>query len=555
MQRPKVSDLTVREKIGQVLMISQGVLFTKDDGSCRTNEEAYELMSKYQFGGMWTAGGIAMDVVNVGDWSADAVLGTLEDSRVFMEKLQKTVKIPMFIGVDCERGTGDNYSDGTTTLGALSVGAANDEKLTYELNAAVAREVKAAGANWRWFPVVDLNSRFSSHLMRNFSDDIDRMSRHAIAAMRGVQSEDVVSTAKHFPGIDPYEYRDSHMVTTIINLSVDEWRKTQAKTFQAMIDAGVMSIMSSHIAFPAADDEMINGRYIPATASSKILKGLLRDEMGFEGVLITDALCMGGMSTMFSRQDMIIRAFNAGNDILLDVRFNDVELFYEAVCDGRIPMERLDESCERVLAMKEKIGLFGEKKAPGDSATICKQTREINQKVAEKSMTLLYDRNEMLPLSKEKIKKVAIICSSHFPAFRDMLSVTEEEFNKRGAEVTLVDDIPSGKVLKALAEEYDLLIYAGYVAPHRPMGFPSLYGDKALTYVFAFSAGKEKSLGVSMGYPFLHHDIMQGAETFINTYSPDAESQMAFVKALYGEIAFNTDSPVDVKPKMRQFYC
>ena len=135
------------------------------------------------------------------------------------------------------------------------------------------------------------------------------------------------------------------------------------------------------------------------------------------------------------------------------------------------------------------------------------------------------------------------------------LEVMKSEFEARGAKVDIIGNIHDKEVVKKLAEDNDLIVYAAYVAPHRPMGMPSLYGDVMETYFNAFTFGKEKSVGVSMGYPYLCHDAMAGANTFLNIYSTNPEAQKAFVKALYGEIEPTTDSPVDLEMKLRYVYC
>ena len=558
MKRPALNELTLTEKIGQLLMPNQYTVLQKceiSETTARSKEEIADFMSKYQYGSLWGTGNMMLKNANMAEINIGFKTPASE-YKEWLRELQSNVRIPMLIGVDCENGTGRMVSDGTDTSSPLSIGAANDEELTFELAAAVAREIKALGANWRWTPILDFYNRFTGvSCGRIYSDDPEKLIRLARATIKGTQSEKVASTAKHFPGSDPYEFRDSHIVGTCINLSLDEWRNTQAKTFQAMIDAGVDSIMVGHHAFPAADDTMNNGRYIPAPMSEKIVSGILRKEMGFEGVIITDAITMGALTAYCDYEDMLIGLINAGNDILLGVNPYDYEIVEKAVLDGRIPMSRIDESAERVLDMKEKIGLFDEDRQDYDMAEEAAKTAEIDRKVAEKSITLVYDKINLLPLKKENIKNVTIVCSSHFSGTMQELEVMKSEFEARGAKVDIIGNIHDKEVVKKLAEDNDLIVYAAYVAPHRPMGMPSLYGDVMETYFNAFTFGKEKSVGVSMGYPYLCHDAMAGANTFLNIYSTNPEAQKAFVKALYGEIEPTTDSPVDLEMKLRYVYC
>lgn len=211
--------------------------------------------------------------------------------------------------------------------------------------------------------------------------------------------------------------------------------------------------------------------------------------------------------------------------------------------------------------MKEKMGLFDEDYDPVSYAEEynireeAPKTAEVAKQICEKSITLLKDNNNMLPLSKDKIKNVGILFSGHTKnAPVDEVRAMKEAFEERGATVTVTADIWTEE-LDAFIDANDVVIYAGLIEPHCPSGLPSLHGDKLGTYHCAFSNGKEKSIGMSMGYPYIHFDVMSRARTFINTYSKCPASQRAFVRALYGEIGFCEEAPVDTEPKLRLVYC
>ncbi len=562
MKKPSLDELTIKEKISQLLMLGQGYLeYRWENGGMipRTMDEINEIMTKYQYGSMYAYGAVGrgkLDADHVTDVN-DMGEASVSQHKEWLEAVQKNVRLPMLFGTDSEFGLHYAFRDASQTVGALSIGAANDEVLTEELAAQVAREHKAAGSNWRWSPVLDLPNRFNGiSIGRSYSDDIERLTKLCIATIRGTEREGVASHAKHFPGEDPYEFRDGHFVTPCINISLEEWEQRQGKVFQNIIDAGVMSIMTTHTAFPACDDEMINGKYIPTSFSNKAVEQLLRKKMGFEGVIISDDLSMGGLSTICSHEEMLVRLINAGHDILLGVKEHDYELVYKAVCDGRISMERIDDSCRRVLDLKEKIGLFEECQeqetySPADTNA---KISELNRKIAEKAITLLYDRMQMLPLNKEKIKKVAIVCVSHSTKTIEELETMKKAFEEHDAEVVLCDGI-TRESYGLIAKQNDLIVYVGHLSHHRPMGMPSFYDEKMDCFRYAFTEDHEKAIGVSTGYPYVHHDAMQGANTFINIYSTDDESQKAFVKALYGEIPFAGTSPIDIEPKLRYVYC
>ena len=557
MKRPELNELTLTEKIAQLLMPNEYTVLQKceiSEETPRPKAEIAEFMSKYQYGSFWGSGNMLNRNANLAE-SNVGLNANASEYKAWLEELQSNVRIPMLVGVDCENGTNNMVTDGTRTSVAISIGAADDEELTFELAAAVAREIKALGANWRWTPILDLHNRFGGGGIRVYSDNLDRISKLARATIRGTQSENVASTIKHFPGHDIYEFRDAHFVETIITMPFDDWWNTQAKVFQNMINEGVDSVMVEHIAFPAVDDTKRNGKYIPATMSKKIVTGLLREKMGFKGVIITDGITMASLTSFCDYEDMLIGLINAGNDILLGVNPYDYEIIEKAVLDGRIPMSRIDESAERVLALKEKIGLFDDNRQEYKMSEESKKTVEIDRKIAEKSITLLYDNLNILPLKKENIKNITIVCTSNFSGTIQEIEVMKKEFEARGAKVNIIDHISTKEEVQKLAEENDFILYAAYVGPHRPLGMPSLHGTAMGTYFNAFSFGKEKSIGISMGYPYLCHDAMTGAGTFLNIYSTSPETQKAFVKVLYGEIEPTTNSPVDLEMKLRYVYC
>ena len=548
MKRPSLNELSLTEKVAQLLMLDeQKIKYKLVDGEekIRPQAEIDEFMKRCQFGSYWCCG------------CANPETGktlTVQEHKASIDSFQKYVRLPLLVAIDAENGL--TIPGGTSIPSPLSIGAANDEETIEKLYNGVAKELRAAGVNWRWCPVVDLVGRLTSSVCRIFSDDPERVTRVCTAALRGAEEGKIATTVKHFPGnIGISGTADSHFCITCNRAPYDEWEKTQGKIFQNMIDAGVMTIMVGHSAFLAVDDGLINGNPTPSTLSSKVIQGLLREKMGFKGVVISDDISMAGMTRICdSREDMLIRAINAGNDILLGVYPEDFDLVYAAVCDGRIPMERIDESCERVLALKEKIGLFdGVQEEEIDLEAANRQVVEASRIISEKSVTLVYDKQNLLPLSKEKVKTVSIIYASHYAGTKWQLEVMKEEFEKRGATVTLSNGFPTGGI--TAAAKSDLIIYVGYVAMHQPAGLPTLYGDQLTFFNQAFTKGREKSIGVSIGYPYLHIDVMGGANTFVNLYSPAPETLKAFVKGIYGEIPFVGTSPVDIEPKIRQIYC
>ncbi len=570
MKKPMLSEMTLREKIGQMLAPHQwdvyGKVETNYDGATCNMDEVRARYEKEQFGTLrgeqvgvyYTDPRHSMEFENEGEF-AEGDLFAYGKIRVpsapykaYLEEQASWMKIPPVVGCDCAIGGINVFEDMSRIVNANAIGAADSEELTFALGASVARELRCGGFNWRWCPVMDIGNRNASACMRTFAiDDIERTIRLSKAYMLGMQSEGVAATAKHFPSEGRIESRDAHFTTTTNTDSLETWWSEQGKVYQAMFDAGVYAVMVGHQSFPAQDDTIVGGQYIPATISKKIVTDLLKEEMGFKGVVITDGIGMAGLFNLLPYEELIVALVNAGNDVILGSKMSSGDLIEQAVLDGRIPESRIDDACQRVLDMKEKLGMFDENygKLPYTLAEVVPETMRINREIARRSMTLVRDRNNLLPLNKDKIKKVSIIISTHADRFVQDLQVLKEAFEARGIEVYMQRRLKSTVELKAISDNSDLIIYAAFVSMHEPAGAIRLFGEECRTYYYAFNHGKEKSIGVSFGYPYVHYDSMENADAFINAYNVAPEAMEAFVEAIFGEIEIVGNSPVLLTPR------
>ncbi len=570
MKKPILSEMTLREKIGQMLAPHQWDVYGKvetnyDGGTCNMDEvraryekEQFGTLRGEQVGVYYTDPRHSMEFENEGEF-AEGDLFAYGKIRVpaapykaYLEEQASWMKIPPVVGCDCAIGGINVFEDMSRIVNANAIGAADSEELTFALGASVAKELRCGGFNWRWCPVMDIGNRNASACMRTFAiDDIERTIRLSKAYALGMQSEGVAATAKHFPSEGRIESRDAHFTTTTNTDSLETWWSEQGKVYQAMFDAGVYAVMVGHQSFPAQDDTIVGGQYIPATISKKIVTDLLKEEMGFKGVVITDGIGMAGLFNLLPYEELIVALVNAGNDVILGSKMSSGDLIEQAVLDGRIPESRIDDACQRVLDMKEKLGMFDENygKLPYTLAEVVPETMRINREIARRSMTLVRDRNNLLPLNKDKIKKVSIIISTHADRFVQDLQVLKEAFEARGIEVYMQRRLKSTVELKAISDNSDLIIYAAFVSMHEPAGAIRLFGEECRTYYYAFNHGKEKSIGVSFGYPYVHYDSMENADAFINAYNVAPESMEAFVEAIFGEIEIVGNSPVLLTPR------
>ena len=545
MNKPDIKKMTLKEKIAQLIIVRQCDLMMHADSSYtrfRDPNEAAKLSEKYQYGAVWLHGN--SDVNGINDVWKKNVKFNHEKLRKWYEDLRKNVKIPMIAVSDVAA----NNSDLSSFPRGLAVGASDIEHIAFELGECTAREMQLGGNDWMWSPVVDNNSSKTAYVNRQFASDPDEIIRTSIDYIKGYRSVNVAACAKHFPGVDKCEMRDSHIVTTGINMTMDEWWESQGRIFQAMIDAGVESIMSLATIFPAADNTMVDGRYIPAGLSHRIITGLLKGKMGFKGVVVTDDVTMGGFTSFYSGGRLYAEFIKAGNDMLLGTGVDAVDLIYDEVQKGTVSEERIDDACQRVLNMKAKLGLFDK----GYRKPICTmeeakaKTADMAKRLAESSVTLIRDISGSIPFDKTKIKKVAIIAYTHANSGFTSLTAMKEAFESYGCEVLLQRRIDSFEDAQRIAEEFDLIVYTGYINMHAPKGAPSFYGDEFWSLRHAFVYGKEKSIGVSLGYPHIMYNFMDDAHTFVNAYNLSPETQKAVVKAIFGDIPFAGKSPVEL---------
>lgn len=536
------TQLSLREKIGQTAVMKSSLLMKKKD--------LPEFLKENPIGNVWHTGYLGMKTTNL-TGIAEADRRDCEFLRKWMLYLKELLPVPPLVGMDVPT---EHFAIGIKNLtNKPAVGATNSEELAYELGKITAKQIQSVGGNYLWGPEVDIYSRFCAvSLMRTMSDELEKLCRLSHAYCKGMQDQSVVGTAKHFPGMDQTEYRDAHFSPVCINSTPEEWKALQGAAFQKMIDQGVYSIMVGHTGFPAVDDRKLGNVYRPATISDKIITGLLKEEMGFEGVVITDAIDMASLAAAYpDRADLYVELLNAGNDLLLDVQDYDyIDIVERAVKAGRISEERIDDACRRVLAAKERIGLFGDYKTVIADEQLQGEIADLNRRVADRALTLECDAYSQLPLDASKIHNVAIICSAHTNIAFEALEHMKAAFEARGMKVRLQRRIMTTEEIVEIDRENDLIIYAGYLMPHQPMGASSFYNEECMTFVHAFTKGAEKSIGVSLGSVYVYYDFYANARMFAHIYNLSKEAQEAFVKGIFGEIPFVGEMPY-IKPGPR----
>lgn len=318
--------------------------------------------------------------------------------------------VPLHITIDFEGDFKNDYMAGgirqfPPPMGMAAIG---DTKITYEIGATIGKMLSAMGVTQMYSPVCDvnINPRNPEIGIRSFSDDPEVCAKHAVALLKGFQDNGIAATAKHFPGRGD-SYTDAHDVLEVIKASKKRMQEVELVPFKAAIDAGVQAIMTGHSIYPAYDDKY------PTTLSEKILTGLLREELGFDGVIVSDAIGMAAILKKWPLPQACVMAIKAGVDTIL-LKADDesrTQCFFgvrQAVKKGKLPLDRLDNAVRRLLKMKYDQDLF--KKAPkidpqeAYKITTNKKVIDFSWDIAKKALVIMRDKRNLLPLDKnEKI--------------------------------------------------------------------------------------------------------------------------------------------------------
>lgn len=544
MKKPKLSELTLREKIGQT-WIGAGKGYLK-------HEDYKKYYKENNLGVFWSCFEKREDFVRVCTDMGKTVEGRYVDDLLkdLTNTLNSCMKVPTMVAVDAGNGINTESLPGHASFTTVAgLGATRDPQLAFEYGKLLGEDLRLCGIRWLWSPVADNTGSYED--LRCMSSDYEDNAKMLTAFIKGVQSSGVATCAKHFPGADPFDYRDSHFCSATYAQSYEYWEKTQAREFKACIDAGVDSIMVGHPTFPAVDDTQVNGKYLPCTLSKKVITDLLKDKMNFKGVVLTDDAGMKGMQTIYGGEEACIVALNAGIDMILSPQVPDyVACIEQAVLDGRIPESRIDDACRRVLDMKEKYGIFDDEEytypTEEEREAVREKIRNLMHRIAEKGITLTANNAGLIPLNKDKIKKVKIAYLGYSDEAFEKLQSMVAEFERHGAECVLRSGFSMADLMEC--DKYDLIVYASYVSFHHPQGGQHYYGDVCNDVARTFKYATDKSVGISMGSPISYFNYFSSAKTFVNSYSFNEQILEGFVKGLYGELEFSDYNPFPLNP-------
>ncbi len=468
----------------------------------------------------------------------------------FLNRLQKLARIPLLAVADFEHGAAMRVKSATPWPQNMAFAAAGDVEAAREEGAATAREARALGIQWIFAPVADVNSNPLNPIIniRSYGENPAEVSRFVTAYIEGAHSDPhnpVLIAAKHFPGHGNTS-EDSHMGLARNDETREQLETIDLPPFRAAIAAGADAIMTAHMAVPAVETQAI-----PATVSSAVLTGLLREELKFPGLVVTDALAMQGVTKLYDPGEAAVRALEAGADVLLMPKSPEEAIrgVMAAVKSGRISRKRLDASVLRVLEAKVRVGLKRSRTVNLDHIADVLNSPEDNEralKVAEKSLTLVKDDGNLLPLRHSSNPCLTVLAESRHGQEGPHL-IDEFRTRLQGLRTQLLDPSMSDTDLQqAVAADgaCGVNIVAAYVTVAEYRGNTALAGGFP-AFLHQLASGRAPVILVSLGSPYLGGAFPE-VKTYVAAFSTVPVSETAVAEALTGEIGFAGKLPVTI---------
>lgn len=466
--------------------------------------------------------------------------GDILNQAMLTNKMQALADIPLLIASDFERGLGMRLKDGLEFPYSMALAATGDLTLAFKLGKVIAEEARTIGVHHNYAPVADLNDNPLNPIIniRAFSENKKITSEFCSAFIRGTTSARVLTTAKHFPG-HGNTHIDSHLDIPLIKGSKKYLLENELVPFSACIKAGVHSIMVGHLAVPSIE----KNPKITATLSKKIITDLLIKKLGFGGLIMTDAMNMDSVCKNFSAADATVRAFKAGNDLILFPPDEEiaVDALNSAAKRGKISQARIDHSLRKLLSAKRWLKIDENRFVNLNDIPKSLSTKEhlkLAQTIADKSITLVKNEKKIVPLSKSKFKNIFWVTiteglGNESETFYQ--SLLQEQFpNSRHALVHQeTNDEYYTKILNA-AEDVDLVILSSFIRVKAYQGSVSI-SKKHEELIKKILKLKTANVLISYGNPYLL-SVFPEVKAYLCAYGDTKASQQAVFKALNGEI-------------------
>ncbi|WP_241317888.1 glycoside hydrolase family 3 protein [Chryseobacterium arthrosphaerae] len=327
-----------------------------------------------------------------------------------VNEFQQKSKVPLMIGMDAEWGLFQRIATAHKFPWAMTLGAIQDKNLVYQMSAKIAEDCHRMGINWDFAPVVDVNTNPNNPIIgnRSFGSEVNNVISSALSYSNGLQDNNILAAIKHFPGHGDTS-TDSHLDLPLVSHNTDRLNTVELAPFKALMDKGIGGVMVAHLYVPSLE----SGKGIPASVSKNIITGLLKDKLGYKGLIITDALNMGAVANKYKPGELDALAFKAGNDIMLFSQgvSEGKKLIQKAIDKGEIPQSRVEESVKKILLTKYFLGLtqYTPKNPENINADLNNDSHKtLVQNLYANALTLLKDEKKLLPLTGKQIYYVPL---------------------------------------------------------------------------------------------------------------------------------------------------
>ena len=357
-----------------------------------------------------------------------------------VNEFQKKSKIPLMIGMDAEWGLFQRIAAAHKFPWAMTLGAIQDKSLIAAMSAKIAEDAKRMGINWDFAPVVDVNTNPNNPIIgnRSFGSEVPNVISSALAYSNGLQDNNILAAIKHFPGHGDTD-QDSHLDLPVISHSLKRLNEIEIAPFKALMDKGIGGVMVAHLYVPALEKT----KGIPASISKNIITGILKDQLGYKGLIITDALNMGAVANKFKAGELDAMAFSAGNDIMLfsqDVSTGK-KLIQQAIDKGEISQNRVEESVKKILLTKYYLGLnqYEARNPQNINEDLNNASHStIVQKMYSNALTLIKDDQKMLPLNCKETYYYVPLEEAPYQTFIDQLNLNSTIILKKASEISSI---------------------------------------------------------------------------------------------------------------------
>lgn len=483
--------------------------------------------------------------------------------------LQSKSRIPMLLSANLEAGLNQTCYEGTRVGCELAIAATGDKKYARELARIIGEEASSLGINWAFAPIIDIDFNFRNPITntRTFGSDPEVVAEFGAEYVREVQKHGLAASVKHFPG-DGVDERDQHLLASVNSLSCEEWERTYGNAYKAGIEAGAKTVMVGHIMQPAwskrLNPALEDKDIMPGLIAPELLNGLLRQRLGFNGLIVTDSTTMAGMGTVMPRAKAVPLTIASGCDMFLFTKNleEDFAFMTEGVKSGVITKERLDEAVTRILALKASLKLHEKQKdgtllPDGGRAAktlASKEHRAVAKDVARHSITLVKEEAGVLPISPAKYRRV-LVYKKEGKASAISAGITEgaadrfiEKLKAEGFEVTVF--VPDGgwegmaRPVSEISENYDLIIYIANLATKSNQTTVRIEWSEPMGADVPVYMHSVPTIFISLENPYHLLDVPR-VKTYINTYGSTDEILSALTDKLVGRDIFVGKSPVD----------